>query len=158
MLDVIVDIRLWSPTFGKWAGVRLSADNHRQLFAPPGFAHGYCVLSEAAVFSYKCSDYYSRSLRRVSSGRIRISGLSGRQKNLFCPTRTRHIQGWGIYRMHNWSLNRHLDPLAMLNFHALLIELVSEIFSPPVHFVHSRHREHQRFLRIKFSYTGTWEK
>ena len=59
VLDVIVDIRLGSPTFGKWAGVRLSADNHRQLFAPPGFAHGYCVLSEAAVFSYKCSDYYS---------------------------------------------------------------------------------------------------
>ena len=59
VLDVIVDIRLGSPTFGRWVGVRLSADNHRQLFAPAGFAHGYCVLSDTAVFTYKCSDYYS---------------------------------------------------------------------------------------------------
>jgi dTDP-4-dehydrorhamnose 3,5-epimerase len=59
VLDVIVDIRKQSATFGKWAGVRLSAENHRQLFVPEGFAHGYCVLSDTAVFTYKCSDYYS---------------------------------------------------------------------------------------------------
>jgi len=59
VLDVIVDIRMSSPTFGKWASVRLSAENHWQLFAPEGFAHGYCVLSDEATFTYKCSDYYT---------------------------------------------------------------------------------------------------
>ena len=59
VLDVIVDIRRGSPTFGCWSGVRLSEENHRQLFAPEGFAHGYCVLSDTAVFVYKCSDFYT---------------------------------------------------------------------------------------------------
>lgn len=58
VLDFIVDIRRGSPTFGQWLSVRLSADNHRQLFAPAGFAHGYYVMSSHAVFTYKCSDYY----------------------------------------------------------------------------------------------------
>ena len=57
--DVIVDIRQQSSTFGKWVGVTLSAENRRQLFVPAGFAHGYCVLSETALFSYKCSDFYA---------------------------------------------------------------------------------------------------
>jgi dTDP-4-dehydrorhamnose 3,5-epimerase len=57
--DVAVDIRPDSPTFGRWAGVHLSGDNHRQLFISPGFAHGFCVLSDTALFSYKCSDYYA---------------------------------------------------------------------------------------------------
>jgi dTDP-4-dehydrorhamnose 3,5-epimerase len=56
--DVAVDIRLGSPTFGKWVGVCLSSDNGRQLFIPEGFAHGFCVLSESADFFYKCSDLY----------------------------------------------------------------------------------------------------
>jgi dTDP-4-dehydrorhamnose 3,5-epimerase len=56
--DVAVDIRRGSPTYGQWAGVRLSAQNHRQMFVPQGFAHGFCVLSESALFMYKCSDYY----------------------------------------------------------------------------------------------------
>lgn len=59
VFDVAVDIRQGSPTFGQWEGVRLSADNHRQLFVPEGFAHGFCVLSDDAIFSYKCSDYYA---------------------------------------------------------------------------------------------------
>ena len=59
VLDVIVDIRRGSPTFGEWSGVRLSEENHRQLFAPEGFAHGYCVLSDTAIFTYKCSDFYA---------------------------------------------------------------------------------------------------
>lgn len=59
VFDVAVDIRRDSPTFGQWEGVRLSADNHHQLLVPEGFAHGYCVLSEDAIFSYKCSDYYA---------------------------------------------------------------------------------------------------
>jgi len=61
VLDAAVDIRVGSPTFGRWTGVRLSADNHRQMYIPAGFAHGFCVLSETAIFSYKCTDYYSSS-------------------------------------------------------------------------------------------------
>ena len=59
VFDVAVDIRRGSPTFGQWEGVVLSGDNHRQLFIPEGFAHGFCVLSEYAIFSYKCSDIYT---------------------------------------------------------------------------------------------------
>ena len=59
VFDVAVDIRPHSSSFGKWVGVRLSSDNHRQLFVPEGFAHGFCVLSETAYFLYKCSDFYS---------------------------------------------------------------------------------------------------
>lgn len=57
--DVAVDIRVGSPTFGKWLGVELSAQNKRQLFIPAGFAHGFVVVSERATFSYKCSAYYA---------------------------------------------------------------------------------------------------
>ncbi|MEL7360508.1 MAG: dTDP-4-dehydrorhamnose 3,5-epimerase [Bacteroidota bacterium] len=56
--DVAVDVRPDSPTFGHWTGTELSEDNHRQLWVPPGFAHGFCVLSEVADFQYKCTDYY----------------------------------------------------------------------------------------------------
>jgi dTDP-4-dehydrorhamnose 3,5-epimerase len=57
--DVAVDIRKNSPTFGKWTGVHLSSETKRQLFIPEGFAHGFCVLSETALFLYKCSDLYA---------------------------------------------------------------------------------------------------
>lgn len=60
VFDVAVDVRLGSPTFGKWAGARLSEENKHQLWVPPGFAHGFCVLSETATFAYKCTDYYVR--------------------------------------------------------------------------------------------------
>lgn len=56
--DVAVDIRKDSKTFGKWHGVRLSAENHKQFYISEGFAHGFLVLSETAVFSYKCTDFY----------------------------------------------------------------------------------------------------
>lgn len=59
VFDVAVDIRRGSKTFGKWVGVHLSSDNKRQFWIPPGFAHGFLVLSETALFSYKCSAYYS---------------------------------------------------------------------------------------------------
>ena len=59
VLDVAVDIRPNSPTFGKHVAVRLSAENHRQFFIPKGFAHGFSVLSEEAVFQYKCDDFYA---------------------------------------------------------------------------------------------------
>lgn len=57
--DIAVDIRKSSPTFGKYIGIELSEDNHRQLFIPKGFAHGFVVLSEEAVFQYKCDNYYA---------------------------------------------------------------------------------------------------
>jgi dTDP-4-dehydrorhamnose 3,5-epimerase len=59
VFDVAVDIRKGSPSFGQWVGVELSGQNHRQLYVPPGFAHGFCVLSESADFLYKCTDYYA---------------------------------------------------------------------------------------------------
>lgn len=59
VFDVAVDIRVGSPTFGEWAGVMLSSGNKRQFYVPPGFAHGFVVTSEAALFFYKCTDYYA---------------------------------------------------------------------------------------------------
>lgn len=59
VLDVAVDIRKGSPTFGQHVAVELSEENHRQLFIPRGFAHGFAVLSDQAVFQYKCDDYYA---------------------------------------------------------------------------------------------------
>lgn len=58
VFDVAVDIRRGSPTFGRWAGVTLSAENHRQFYIPEGFAHGFVVTSETALFAYKCTDFY----------------------------------------------------------------------------------------------------
>ncbi len=58
VFDVAVDIRRGSPTFGRWTGVELSADNKRQLFIPAGFAHGFCVTSDGAEVEYKCTDMY----------------------------------------------------------------------------------------------------
>ena len=59
VFDVAVDIRKNSPTFGQWVGYELSEDNHRQVWIPPGFAHGFMVLSESADFLYKTTDYYA---------------------------------------------------------------------------------------------------
>ena len=60
VLDVAVDIRKSSPTFGKYVAVELSEDNHRQFFIPRGFAHGFAVLSDEAVFQYKCDNFYNK--------------------------------------------------------------------------------------------------
>ena len=60
VLDVAVDIRQGSPTYGKHIAVELTAENHRQLFIPRGFAHGFVVLSEDAIFQYKCDNFYSK--------------------------------------------------------------------------------------------------
>lgn len=59
--DVAVDLRQDSPTFGQWFGVELTPENRRQLYVPRGFGHGFSVLSETAVFSYKCDNYYNKA-------------------------------------------------------------------------------------------------
>lgn len=60
VLDVAVDIRKGSPTFGKYVAVELTEDNHRQFFIPRGFAHGFAVLSDEAIFQYKCDNFYNK--------------------------------------------------------------------------------------------------
>ena len=67
VIDVAVDIRKSSPTFGQWVVEELSEDNHRQLWVPPGFAHGFVVLSEMAEFLYKTTDYYAPAFERCSA-------------------------------------------------------------------------------------------
>jgi dTDP-4-dehydrorhamnose 3,5-epimerase len=64
VFDVAVDIRRASPNFGQWVGVNLSADNKRQIWVPPGFAHGFVVLSASADFLYKTTDYYAPAYER----------------------------------------------------------------------------------------------
>jgi dTDP-4-dehydrorhamnose 3,5-epimerase len=58
VFDVAVDIRVGSPDFGRWVGVTLSAKDHRAMYSPPGFAHGFVVTGDEAVFSYKCTEFY----------------------------------------------------------------------------------------------------
>jgi dTDP-4-dehydrorhamnose 3,5-epimerase len=72
VLDVVVDIRKGSPTYGKHEAVELTADNHRQLFIPRGFAHGFSVLSDVAIFQYKCDNFYAPQ----ADGGISISDTS----------------------------------------------------------------------------------
>ena len=64
VFDVAVDIRRRSPTFGQWVAMRLSGDNKRIMWVPPGFAHGFLVVSEEAEFSYKCTDFYAPQYER----------------------------------------------------------------------------------------------
>jgi dTDP-4-dehydrorhamnose 3,5-epimerase len=64
VLDVAVDIRSGSPTYGKYVSQVLSEENHTQIWIPPGFAHGFAVLSEEAIFSYKCTNYYNKNDER----------------------------------------------------------------------------------------------
>ncbi len=65
VLDIAVDIRFGSPTFGKYIAQELSEENHYQLWIPPGFAHGFSVLSDHSIFLYKCTDFYSKEHERT---------------------------------------------------------------------------------------------
>ena len=65
VFDVAVDLRKSSPTFGQWVGERLSWENKRMLWVPPGFAHGFYVLSQRAIFAYKCTDFYAPAFERA---------------------------------------------------------------------------------------------
>ena len=65
VLDVAVDIRHGSPTFGKYFSAELTGDNHKQIWIPPGFAHGFSVLSDDTIFSYKCTAFYSKEDERA---------------------------------------------------------------------------------------------
>jgi dTDP-4-dehydrorhamnose 3,5-epimerase len=62
--DIALDVRKGSPHFGAWVGIELSSENRRQLWIPPGFAHGFCVISETADFFYKCTDFYAPEAER----------------------------------------------------------------------------------------------
>lgn len=72
VVDVAVDIRHGSPTFGQHVAVELSAENHRQLFIPRGFAHGFAVLSDIAVFEYKCDNFYAPESDAGKIGRAHV--------------------------------------------------------------------------------------
>jgi dTDP-4-dehydrorhamnose 3,5-epimerase len=61
IFDVAVDVRRGSPTFGRWVGLELTAENFRQVYVPPGFAHGFCVISPTAQVEYKCTEFYDRA-------------------------------------------------------------------------------------------------
>ncbi len=65
VFDVAVDIRVGSPSFGRWMGLTLTAESGRQLYIPAGFAHGFCVTGDEALFAYKCTDYYDRESERT---------------------------------------------------------------------------------------------
>lgn len=65
IFDVAVDIRVGSPTFGKWFGMMLSYENNKQIYIPEGFAHGFVVTSDSAIFEYKCTDFYNKECERT---------------------------------------------------------------------------------------------
>lgn len=94
VLDVAVDIRKGSPTYGQHIAVELSEDNHRQLFIPRGFAHGFAVLSETAIFQYKCDNFYAPqadggiSIKDESLG---IDWLIPTNKAILSEKDTRHV-------------------------------------------------------------------
>ena len=75
VFDVAVDIRRSSPTFGRWVGVTLSAENHHMLWVPPGFAHGFLVLSESADFLYRCTDFWAPNHERAIQWNDRDLGI-----------------------------------------------------------------------------------
>ncbi len=89
VLDVALDIRFGSPTFGKHVAVELSAENHKQFWIPPGFAHGFVALEENTVFQYKCTGLYSKEHERGVRFDDPALGIDWREKNLIANDRDR---------------------------------------------------------------------
>ena len=85
VFDVAVDIRKSSATFGQWVGVELTEDNHRQLWVPAGFAHGFLVLSDSADFLYKTTDYYAPAHERCIVWNDASLGING-PRWMWCPS------------------------------------------------------------------------
>lgn len=120
VLDVAVDIRKGSPTYGKHVAVELSEENHRQFFVPRGFAHGFAVLSDVAVFQYKCDNYYapkpmaaslSPTLHLASTGRLTRPRLCLARKtpSTRCsPTSTRLLTSTST------CINKNEQPVVLL--------------------------------------------
>ena len=86
VFDVAVDLRQSSPTFGQWAGAELSDENHRMMWVPPGFAHGFYVMSESADFLYKCTDFYAPSYDRSLRWNDPTVGIEWPLVNAKAPT------------------------------------------------------------------------
>ena len=86
--DVALDVRPGSATLGQWFGTSLSEDNKRQVYVPPGFAHGFCVTSEVAEIVYKCTDLYDPARNGPLPGTTRSWPLTGRSASRWCRTRT----------------------------------------------------------------------
>ena len=107
VFDVAVDLRRSSPTFGKWVGEVLSAVNKRQMWIPEGFAHGFLVLSEAAEFQYKCSDFYDPADERGIAWNDPRIGIAWPLTGLE-PILSGRDLGWGtLDRMDEADLPRH---------------------------------------------------
>ena len=93
VLDVAVDLRIGSPTYGKWFSVELSEENHRQFYIPRGFAHGFSVLSEQAVFTYKCDNLYHPEAEGgllLSDPDVAIDGQVPEDKRVISEKDTKH--------------------------------------------------------------------
>ena len=98
VLDVAVDIRKGSPTYGQHVAVELTEDNHRQFFVPRGFAHGFAVLSETAIFQYKCDNFYAPEADGGIVSRMKVWVLNGkfRWRMPFCPKKISSTYAWKI--------------------------------------------------------------
>ena len=107
--DVVVDIRKGSPSFGRWYGVELSAENRCQVYVPPGCAHGFCVTSDRASFLYTCTDYYAPRTSGESSGTIQPLPFPGRLRHPSCQPRTTAINPWPRWSRSCHGINRSDD-------------------------------------------------
>lgn len=92
--DVVVDLRAGSPTWGQHASTLLSADNRRQLWVPPGFAHGFCVLSDEALVHYKCTRYYDPDDQAGLAWNCPRLAIAWKVSQPILSTRDRQLPGW----------------------------------------------------------------
>ena len=96
VFDVAVDLRKSSPTFGQWAGVELTEDNHRQFWIPPGFGHGFLVLSESADFLYKATDYYAPAHERSIAWNDPAIGVTWPDPGVELQLSSKDLHGLGL--------------------------------------------------------------